>query len=71
MVACFVTDAESLSKRTDTGVVVWMVLYAKASVLRAVWANWNDNGWNVNANELDYNNWNENRRVFSRAFRSR
>ena len=40
-------------------------VYDSAAVLRAVYVNWNDNGWYVNANDLDYNNWNENRRVFS------
>ena len=36
-------------------------------VLRAVNANWNDDGWNVNANSVEnMNSWNEGNRVFSR-----
>lgn len=37
-------------------------------VLRAVNANWNDDGWNFNANPLD-NDWNDNNRFVSRNYR--
>ena len=38
-------------------------------MLRAVNANWNDGGWNVNANELDNSNeWNDGNQVFSRNY---
>lgn len=44
-----------------------MVLYTR--VLRAVNVNWNDNGWNVNANSVDNpNDWNDGNRVFSRNY---
>jgi hypothetical protein len=36
-------------------------------VLRAVNCNWNDDGWNLNANEVDNpNEWNAGNQVFSR-----
>jgi len=30
--------------------------------------NWNDDGWNVNANALDDNRWNDDNQVFSRNY---
>ena len=30
--------------------------------------NWNDDGWNVNANTLDDNRWNDDNQVFSRNY---
>ncbi len=43
-----------------------MVTYTKIGVLRAVNANWNDDGWNVNANSVENtNDWNAGNRVFS------
>jgi hypothetical protein len=39
-------------------------------VLRAVYARWDDDGWNVNANAVTYpRTWNDDRRVFSRDSR--
>lgn len=35
-------------------------------MLRAVNVNWNDDGWNANANVLDDNRWNDDNQVFSR-----
>ncbi len=47
--------------------VVWMVLCTR--VLRAVYVNWNDDGWNVNANSIENRNeWNDDNRVFSRNY---
>jgi hypothetical protein len=44
-----------------------MVIYKRSSVLRAVNVNWNDSGWNVNANSVENpNEWNAGYRVFSR-----
>jgi len=37
-------------------------------VLRVVNVNWNDDGWNVNANALDDNRWNDDNRVFSHNY---
>jgi len=38
-----------------------------AGVLRAVNCNWNDDGWNVNANSIENpNEWNDGNQVFSR-----
>ena len=35
-------------------------------VLRTVNVNWNDDGWNANANALDDNRWNDDNQVLSR-----
>lgn len=41
-------------------------VYDKNGVLRAVNVNWNDDGWNVNANSVENpNDWNAGNRVFS------
>ncbi|MFA6416499.1 MAG: hypothetical protein WCW56_03390 [Candidatus Paceibacterota bacterium] len=41
--------------------------YDNAGVLRAVNVNWNDDGWNVNANSVENpNDWNDGNQVFSR-----
>ena len=46
-----------------------MVLYIKTLVLRAVNVNWNDDGWNVNANSVENPNaWNDGNQVFSRNY---
>jgi hypothetical protein len=37
-------------------------------VLRTVNVNWNDDGWNANANALDDNRWNDDNQVFSRNY---
>ena len=38
-------------------VVSWMIFYTQSTgTVRAVNVNWNDDGWNVNANDLDYQN---------------
>jgi hypothetical protein len=52
------------------GVVVLMILYTIMSgVLRAVNVNWNDAGWNVNANSVENpNEWNDGNQVFSRNY---
>ncbi len=43
------------------------LLYDSAGVLRSVNANWNDDGWNVNANSISNpNRWNAGNQVFSR-----
>lgn len=43
-----------------------MVVCTEYSVLRAVNVNWNDDGWNVNANSVENpNDWNAGNRVFS------
>jgi len=48
-------------------VVVRMVFCASGPVLRAVNVNWNDDGWNVNANSVENpNRWNDGNQVFSR-----
>jgi hypothetical protein len=40
-------------------------LLENAGVLRAVNCNWNDDGWNVNANSVDdTNRWNDDNQVF-------
>jgi len=42
-------------------------MYDNAVVLRTVNVNWNDDGWNVNANSVENpNRWNDGNRVFSR-----
>ena len=42
-------------------------MYDNAGVLRAVNVNWNDDGWNVNANSVENpNEWNDGNQVFSR-----
>jgi len=44
-------------------------LLENAGVLRAVNVNWNDDGWNVNANSVENpNRWNEGNQVFSRNY---
>ena len=41
-------------------------MYEKSGLLRAVNVNWNDDGWNVNANPVENpNDWNAGNRVFS------
>lgn len=43
--------------------------YEKSAVLRAVNVNWNDDGWNVNANSVENpNRWNADNRIFSRNY---
>jgi len=43
------------------------LVYDNAGVLRAVNVNWNDDGWNVNANSVENpNRWNDGNQVFSR-----
>jgi hypothetical protein len=43
------------------------LMYDNAGVLRAVNVNWNDDGWNVNANSVENpNRWNDGNQVFSR-----
>lgn len=43
--------------------------YDNAGVLRAVNVNWNDDGWNVNANSVENpNEWNDGNQVFSRNY---
>jgi len=40
-------------------------IYENRGVLRAVNVNWNDDGWNVNANSVENSNeWNAGNRVF-------
>ena len=42
-------------------------LHESTGVLWAVNCNWNDDGWNVNANSVeDPNKWNDDNQVFSR-----
>ena len=42
-------------------------MYDNAGVLRTVNVNWNDDGWNVNANSVENpNRWNDGNQVFSR-----
>ena len=44
-------------------------IYKDSGVLRAVNVNWNDDGWNVNANSVENtNDWNAGNRVFSRNY---
>ena len=44
-------------------------IYENSGVLRAVNVNWNDDGWNVNANSVENSNdWNAGNRVFSRNY---
>jgi hypothetical protein len=44
-------------------------LHENAGVLRAVNANWNDDGWNMNANSAENpNRWNDGNQVFSRNY---
>lgn len=43
------------------------LMYDNAGVLRTVNVNWNDDGWNVNANSVENpNRWNDGNQVFSR-----
>jgi hypothetical protein len=43
------------------------LVYDNAGVLRAVNVNWNDDGWNVNANSVENpNRWNDGNQAFSR-----
>ena len=50
-------------------VVIRMVLCTIIPVLRAVNVNWNDDGWNVNANSVENSNeWNAGNQVFSRNY---
>jgi len=47
--------------------VSWMVFCTITLVLRTVNVNWNDDGWNVDANPVDNpNDWNADNLVFSR-----
>ncbi len=56
---------QSREYSTDGGVDGF--LHENESVLWAVNCNWNDDGWNVNANPIDdLNEWNDGNRVFSR-----
>jgi len=48
--------------------VAQMGAYTNGLVLRTVNVNWNDNGWNVNANALGNNRWNGDNRIFSRHY---
>ncbi len=42
-------------------------MHENGLVLRTVNANWNDDGWNVNANSVtNPNTWNDDNQVFSR-----
>jgi len=44
-------------------------LLENAGVLRAANVNWNDDGWNVNANSVENpNEWNAGNQVFSRNY---
>lgn len=44
-------------------------MYDNAGVLRTVNVNWNDDGWNVNANPVENSNrWNDGNHVFSRNY---
>lgn len=44
-------------------------VYDTTLVLRTVNVNWNDNGWNVNANSVENpNDWNGDNQVFSRNY---
>lgn len=45
-----------------------MGAHANGLVLRTVGVNWNDDGWNVNANALGNNQWNDDNRIFSRYY---
>lgn len=50
-------------------VVIRMGLCTRVLVLRAVNVNWNDDGWNVNANSVENSNrWNADNQVFSRNY---
>jgi len=51
--------------------VVWMAVDTRRlGVLRTVNVNWNDDGWNVNANAVtNPNEWNDDNQVFSRNCR--
>ena len=50
-------------------VVIRMVSCTITLVLRAVNVNWNDDGWNVNANSVENpNTWNDGNRAFSRNY---
>jgi hypothetical protein len=43
--------------------------YDNTGTLRAVNVNWNDDGWNVNANSVENpNDWNDGNQVFSRNY---
>lgn len=49
--------------------MVRQMIFNTESTLRAVNVNWNDNGWNVNANSVENpNEWNAGNRVFSRNY---
>lgn len=48
---------------------VLRMVFSTETTLRAVNVNWNDNGWNVNANSVENpNEWNADNRVFSRNY---
>ena len=45
------------------------LVYENSGVLQAVNVDWNDDGWNVNANSIENpNRWNDGNQVFSRNF---
>ena len=53
------------SSESSQRAVVWTAFGTRT--LRAVNVNWNDDGWNVNANSVSNpNRWNDGNRVFSR-----
>ena len=60
--------------KIQSGLIGWTVIQMvsctmNALVLRTVNVNWNDDGWNVNANPVENSNrWNDGNRVFSRNY---
>ncbi len=61
-------NSESLPS-ADQGVVARMAFCTRTGVLQAVNVNWNDDGWNVNANSTSNpNRWNDDNQVFSRNY---
>lgn len=45
------------------------MIFSTETTLRAVNVNWNDDGWNVNANSVENpNKWNADKQVFSRNY---
>jgi len=49
--------------------MVRLMIFSTETTLRAVNVNWNDDGWNVNANSVENpNKWNADKQVFSRNY---
>lgn len=62
-------DIQIVSVYAQVGSDMGGLMYDRTGMLRTVNVNWNDDGWNVNANEVSNpNSWNDDNQVFSRNY---